>query len=136
MAGRPKKPESDDGPLPTDEAARSIMENLLARLTDRQLAKMQNPNVQRMFSPRQIQDAFLETFELVGGVPRLALWANDPKNYGDFVRLLIQLSPKALVNKGPEGGGKVIYQSAIPQSPLNRSAKSEAPKTDEDVTDV
>ena len=36
----------------------------------------------------------LECFELVGGIPRLALWANDEKNYGKFLDLLMRLAPK------------------------------------------
>lgn len=127
------KNSQEKGPLPSDEEARSIMDALFDKLTARQLAKMQNPNVERVFSPKQIKDAFLETFELVGGVPRLALWANDPKNYGDFIRLLMQLAPKETgLTKGGAAPGKVIYQSAIPQSPLNRRD----PNIDQDVTDV
>lgn len=67
-------------------------------------------------SRRDIENAILETFELIGGVPRLAMWANDPENYGEFLKLASKLFPK----EEGETKGKVIYQSAIPASPLNK----------------
>lgn len=121
---------------PTPEQ-QSIMDNLMARLTERQLSKMSAPNVTKMFTRRMIQDAFLETFELVGGVPRLAIWANESENYEVFLRLLMILAPKEQVEK--DTGGKVLnYQSAIPRSRLvDQTQKQRAtPLTDEDVTDA
>lgn len=33
------------------------------------------------------KDAFRDAFDLIGGIPRLAVWANDPANYATFVKL-------------------------------------------------
>lgn len=33
------------------------------------------------------KDAFRDTFDLIGGIPRLAHWANDPANYATFIKL-------------------------------------------------
>lgn len=120
-----------------NEHEQNIMDNLMARLTERQLSKMTAPNVTKMFTRRMIQDAFLETFELVGGVNRLALWANESENYEVFLRLLMILAPKEQMEK--DTGGKVIeYRSAIPRSTLVDKTQRQvaSPMTDEDVTDA
>lgn len=75
-------------------------------------------NVERIRSRKEIEQALLETFELVGGIPRLAIWANDPANYGDFLKLLLKLAPKEQL--GAVAGQILEYRSNIPQSPLNR----------------
>jgi hypothetical protein len=94
------------------------------QLTERQRRKDLRTGVERVFSRRQIEQAFIETFELVGGIPRLAVWANHPDNYGDFLKLLMRMAPKELTAGAM---GQVIeYRSMVPQSPLNR-AKEEAP---------
>jgi len=72
--------------------------------------------VERLYSRKQIERAFLETFELVGGVSRLAHWANDDENYKDFLKLLMVMAPK----EQNSGGGQVIeYRSNVPRSPLS-----------------
>lgn len=73
--------------------------------------------VAQVFTRKQIEQAFIESFELVGGVPRLALWANEKGNYGDFLSLLIKLAPKDMGEK--EHGKTFEYRSNIPPSPLN-----------------
>lgn len=73
-------------------------------------------NVGRLFSRKAVEQSFLECFELIGGVPRLAIWANDPENYGEFLKLLSKLLPKEVSEKG----GQVInFVSSIPDSELN-----------------
>jgi len=96
------------------------------QLTDRQRRKDEKSNVERMWTPKQIQNAFLETFELVGGVPRLAVWANEPENYESFLKMLITLAPKGAAALLGERQGQVLeYRSNVPQSPLNRQAECE-----------
>lgn len=91
------------------------------QLTERQQRKDARSNVERLWTPKQIQQAFIETFEMVGGVPRLAIWANDPENYETFLKLLITLAPKGAAAMLAEKSGQIIeYRSSIPQSPLNR----------------
>jgi len=46
-----------------------------------------NPN----FTRKDVVNAFQSAFELVGGVPRLALWANE--NYTEFTKLYARLLP-------------------------------------------
>lgn len=73
--------------------------------------------VDRIYSRKQIEQAFLETFDLVGGVPRLAAWAHEQENYGEFLKLLTKFAPKDVVQANM---GQVIeYRSNVPQSPLN-----------------
>ena len=99
---------------------------LQQQLTDRQRRKDENSNVERVWTPRQIQTAFIETFEMVGGVPRLALWANDPDNYETFLKLLITLAPKgAAALVGEKHGNVIEYRSNVPSSPLNRTPEVE-----------
>jgi hypothetical protein len=43
------------------------------------------------FNRKDVVNAFQSAFELVGGVPRLALWANE--NYSDFAKLYARLLP-------------------------------------------
>jgi len=102
---------------------------LQRQLSERQRKK--NSNVERVFSRRQIEQAFIESFEMIGGVPRLALWANEPENYGEFLKLLMRLAPK---EAAASMAGQVLeYRSLVPPSPLNRVMPQQE---GEDVTDV
>ncbi len=106
---------------------------LQQQLSERQRKK--NGGVEKVFSRRQIEQAFLETFEMVGGVPRLALWANDPENYGTFLQLMMKLAPKEALQN--QVGAVLEYRSLVPQSPLNRPAPDkEQEVSDGDFTDV
>jgi hypothetical protein len=90
------------------------------QLTVRQRKK--DAKVERIYTPKQIQQAFLETFELIGGIPRLAIWANEPENYETFLKLLITLAPKGASALLDKGQGQVLqYHSNVPPSPLNRA---------------
>lgn len=80
---------------------------------------LKQENVERLFSRKAVEQGMLECFELIGGVPRLALWANDPKNYGEFLKLLSKLLPKEAQR---EGGQVINFLSSIPDSPLNTPA--------------
>lgn len=108
-----------DGAVYSPDDFNEALERNLATRGRRQAA-----NVEKVFSRRQIEQAFLETFDLVGGVPRLAVWANDPENYGTFLQLMMKLAPKELA--GPVGATVLEYRSMIPQSPLNRRPAEEA----------
>jgi hypothetical protein len=93
------------------------------QLTERQQRNDARNGVERIYSRKQIEQAFLETFELIGGVSRLALWANDPANYDKFLVLLMRLAPKEV--GGAMKGQILEYRSNVPQSPLNRKAEDE-----------
>lgn len=94
---------------------------LQRQLSERQRKK--NGGVEKVFSRRQIEQAFLETFEMVGGIPRLAIWANDPENYGTFLQLMMKLAPKEALQN--QVGAVLEYRSNVPPSPLNRPPADE-----------
>ena len=74
-------------------------------------------SVSRIYSRKMVEQSMLETFQMVGGVNRLAAWANEDANYGKFLDLLIKLAPKEALR---EMEGVVIeYRSLVPSSPLN-----------------
>ena len=75
----------------------------------------------RIYSRKAIEQAFLETFEMIGGVPRLATWAHSSdENYGEFLKLLTKFAPKESLQQNL--GNVIEYRSNIPQSPLNGTA--------------
>ena len=102
---------------------------LQQQLTERQRRKDARTGVERIFSRKQIEQAFIESFEMVGGIPRLAIWANKEENYGQFLNLLMRLAPKDM--GGAIQGAVLEYRSNVPQSPLNRG-KAEDNKDIED----
>lgn len=66
----------------------------------------------------RFMQALAEAFEIVGGVPRLALWAD--KNYGEFAKLLGKQVPGLVQNALlVKASGNVTIVSAIPASPLD-----------------
>ena len=91
---------------------------LQQQLSERQRRKDARTGVERIFSRKQIEQAFIESFEMVGGIPRLAIWANKEENYGQFLNLLMRLAPKDM--GGAIQGAVLEYRSNVPQSPLNR----------------
>lgn len=94
----------------------------------RERKRLANESVQKLYSRRNMEQGFLECFELIGGVPRLAIWANDPENYGDFLKLLMKFAPK----DATEQVGRVLnYVSNVPASPLNREAIEHEEPADE-----
>lgn len=100
-------------------------------LTTRQIERAQGKRA-RKITRKEVQDAFLETFELVGGIPRLALWANNPANYGEFLKLYAKMIPKEVAE---DAGQSIIYESGMPRSALNRPP--ETTRIDEDnIRDV
>jgi hypothetical protein len=93
------------------------MTDIMTRLEENHPSRRSRPD--RIYSRKQIEQAFLETFDLVGGVPRLASWANETENYASFLKLLMVLAPKDSIK---EAAGNVIeYRSNVPASPLNGS---------------
>lgn len=77
---------------------------------------LSDENVQRLYSRKALEQGFLECFELVGGVPRMAIWANDPKNYTEFLKLLMKFAPKETERMA---GNVINFVSSVPDSPLN-----------------
>lgn len=89
---------------------------LQRNLDDRK--RLERESIKKLYSRKALEQGFLECFELIGGVPRLAIWANEPGNYTEFLKLLVKFAPKALDNDG-ESGRVINFVSSIPDSPLN-----------------
>lgn len=62
----------------------------------------------------KVGEAFQDAFELVGGVPRLALYADE--NYGDFLRHYAKMIPRENEMKH---SGEIFIRPALPPSPLD-----------------
>lgn len=86
--------------------------------------------VKKLFGRKEVEAAFLECFELIGGIPRMAMWANDPKNYTKFIELYVRFAPKD--DTGPVEK-EFTYISKVPQSPLNVAASNPPPADVEDA---
>jgi hypothetical protein len=97
----------------------SFEEALDIALTQRQITLASGGKVRRP-TRKEVEHAFMETFELVGGVPRLAMWANKEGNYGEFLKLYSRLFPKEVAE---EAGSVFIYESNVPASGLNKPAE-------------
>lgn len=85
-------------------------------LTQRQVNRATGGKT-KVMTRKEVEQTFLETFELVGGVPRLAVWANNPANYGEFLKLYAKMIPKEVAE---EAGQTFIYESNVPPSALNK----------------
>lgn len=110
----------------------TIEEALDLNLTERQVRMATSGRARKAdYSRKELEQSMLEVFDLVGGVPRLAFWANKPENYGEFLKIVSKLLPKEAANG--DDGKQVIYQTLVPASPLNKAAP---PKTDDDVVDA
>lgn len=88
-------------------------------LTQRQMTLATGGKIRRP-TRKEVEAAFIETFELIGGIPRLAMWANKEANYGDFLKLYARLVPKEV---SEEAGQTFIYESNVPPSALNKPAE-------------
>lgn len=75
----------------------------------------------RLPSNKERKQRFLsainEAFELVGGVPRLAIWAD--RNYGQFIKLVGRTLPSMIQQVQVNTPGPVQIISAIPSTILD-----------------
>ena len=70
------------------------------------------------FSRKEVVQAFQSAFELIGGVPRLALWGNDNPN--EFYKLYGKLLPSS--NSSALGeSAKLIIEMAIKPGALDNA---------------
>lgn len=96
------------------------MANPVEALVGPPKSRRQGPSgdIERIFSRRQIEQAFLQVFHMVGGVPKLADWANSNEaNYREFLRLLPAILPRSTLQ---EIASVIEIRSNVPESPLNR----------------
>lgn len=67
------------------------------------------------FNRMDVVNAFQQAFQMIGGVPRMALWANA--NPDKFYPLYSKLMPSTAITIGDNS--QVIIQHAIPPGPLD-----------------
>jgi hypothetical protein len=67
------------------------------------------------FSRNDVVNAFQDAFRMIGGVQRMALWANA--NPDKFYPLYTKLLPSTAIQIGDNA--QVVIQHAIPPSPLD-----------------
>ena len=77
--------------------------------------------VSRIAVPKELRrqrvvNAFTDAFELIGGVPRLAHWADDHPS--DFFKLYARLLPVEASQRVTHDGG-VIIRHVLPRRPLD-----------------
>lgn len=108
----PKEPDFTERVLEYSDALSELMSDQ-AKVT-RVLNRVPKKAAQR----ERFMQALAEAFEIVGGVPRLALWAD--KNYGEFAKILGKQVPGLVQNAfAIKSSGPVTIVSAIPPSFLD-----------------
>lgn len=86
--------------------------NDLAQSRARTVRIPRDPDLKR----RQVVNAFQDAFALIGGTPRLALWADE--NPGAFYALYSKLMPKQVEQETKHEGGMVI-KHVLPRGKLD-----------------
>lgn len=96
----------------------SFDEALDISLSERQVRLATGGRKPKGMTRRELEENVLEVFELVGGVPRLAMWANKEENYGEFLKIAMKLLPKEAL-RGDDEGRTITYLPSVPDSALN-----------------
>lgn len=99
--------------------------------TPKKITEAQRSNVTRIYHAQEMSEIFMETFDRVGGIDRLVAWANQNRNYPEFLKLLVKFAPRDPVT--PHDGAIFEYRSMVPQSSLNRHIAHENPNL-KDIT--
>jgi hypothetical protein len=89
------------------------MHELAAEKSDTQI-RLPSAIGGRRVNREEIANAFLTSFEMVGGVPRLAYWADQ--NYGEFVKIFGRLLPKETLTTH---NGEIVVKHAVAPSKLD-----------------
>lgn len=100
-------------------------DQLMTQLSPEARVAQKMNRIPKKFAQRErIMQAMAEAFEIVGGVPRLALWAD--KNYGEFAKLMGKQVPGLVQNAfAIKSNGPVTIVSAIPASFLDDPIEGE-----------
>lgn len=112
----PDTPESSSSLTPTqEEDTKDLyldMEPLSRIANGSRVTVPRNPH----FTRKDVVNAFQQAFELVGGIPRLALWANE--NQGEFYKLYARLLPsQASTALGESNRMEIVVN--VPESKLD-----------------
>lgn len=105
-----------------DEEARppEAVYNALSTTPHKQLYIPRNTKVTRA----EIVSAFHRAFEMIGGVPRFALWADA--NPTEFYKLYSRMLP-ATTTKDMDGEVEIVVKHVLPPSPLDVDGRAAAP---------
>lgn len=82
----------------------------LANSKTSSIAVPRSPDLKR----KRVVNAFLDAFELIGGTPRLAIWADE--NPTEFFRLYAKLMPKESTQ---ETSGTTTIRHVLPRGNLD-----------------
>ncbi len=89
---------------------------------DKTMQALSTPNTtlsiprNREFNRKQVVTAFSNAFELIGGVPRLALWADE--NPSDFFKLYSRLLPSQASSALGESN-ELVIKHVLPKGALD-----------------
>lgn len=109
----PKLSEEELAALASDDA--KIREMSLLAVLDKSLPALPKDYSFKMRERRDVELAMHACFELVGGVPRMALWAKE--NPTEFFRLYMKLLPQTDPNTAT-AATQVIINTNLPRSAL------------------
>lgn len=112
---------TDDTEQSTNSPAKTQQESTDAFLDLRPLEDLSEGRAVRIpknphFTRKDVVNAFQQSFELMGGIPRLALWGheNPDKFFPLYARLLPSQASSALGESN-----KMVIEMKVPNSPLD-----------------
>ena len=107
----PPVEEEDTNQLPPEvESSMGSTFKAMAESHRKRLTLPKSPS----YSRQQVVSAFHEAFHLIGGVPRMALWAHE--NPGEFYKLYGRLLPSSAVKEVNHSGGIEIIARVAPSA--------------------
>ena len=102
--------EQDQADLPVDDWEETMQ--LIASKNTRRISIPRNNE----FTRKDVVKAFTNAFELIGGTPRLALWAHQ--NESDFFKLYARLLPSQASSALGETN-ELVIRHILPRGPLD-----------------
>ncbi len=84
----------------------------LAEANTKRITIPRSPDLKR----KQVVNAFLDAFQLIGGTPRLAIWADE--NPTEFYRIYSRLIPQQSKQETEQSGGLTI-RHVLPRGVLD-----------------
>ena len=107
-----------------DEKPSPTMSAVLSSLSDGTTKIPALTRARDGFTRNDVANAFQNAFVMIGGVSRLALWAN--KNPDKFYPLYSKLMPSTTINIGDNA--QVLIQHAIPPGELDKHPGEPTPE--------
>lgn len=93
-----------------------------AEIYERELAAIADDRatggiVQKELNRRSVVRSILETFDLIGGVPAMAIWARNPDNQGEFYKIYARMAPSPQSDPDPEKNRRILH--VLPRTALD-----------------